>query len=74
MVPGNPYKPNEYQWEALSDEQAKNIITPWIRKYTMDQKILGNTTIKKNKIKVRFLTSTSVNLHANITLVNRTIE
>jgi hypothetical protein len=32
-LPTNPDKPNNYQWEALTDEQAKALITKSVEKY-----------------------------------------
>jgi len=38
-LPINPNKPGEYQWEALSDEQAQEIILPYIEEYQDEGKI-----------------------------------
>jgi len=32
-IPENPEKPNQYQWEALSDSQAKQLITEALERY-----------------------------------------
>jgi len=32
-IPENIEKPGTYQWEALTDQQAKEIITDWVSKY-----------------------------------------
>ncbi len=35
----NPDKPNNYQWESLSDEQAKEIILPYVKRFQDQDKI-----------------------------------
>jgi len=48
-VPENPDKPNQYQWEALTDEQAKELITTAVCQY-QDQDILKETIAKENEL------------------------
>jgi hypothetical protein len=43
QVPENPAKPGEYQWEALSDEGAKEIIQACVSKY-IDKDIITKLT------------------------------
>jgi len=38
-LPSNPEKPNQYQWEALTDEQAKELITNAVNLYQDSKKI-----------------------------------
>jgi len=38
-LPENPEKPGEYQWEALTDEQAKGIIEPYVKKYFKEVRV-----------------------------------
>lgn len=47
-LPVNPEKPREYQWEALTDAQAKEIISEFIGEY-IDQDALGEIENKEKE-------------------------
>lgn len=46
-LPTNPDKPDQYQWEALTDEQSKKLITQAIRPFQKKTKL--NETAKREK-------------------------
>lgn len=48
-LPENPEKPNQYQWEALNDEQAKEIIETSIEKY-QDKELRKKAYYKEQEI------------------------
>ena len=52
-IPENPDKPGTYQWEALSDTAAKELIETWTGKY-ISQGSFYNTEIKERLITKTF--------------------
>lgn len=49
-IPPNPDKPGTYQWEALSDESAKQIIETWTGKF------ISQGSFYKTELKEKFIT------------------
>jgi len=49
-LPENPEKPETYQWEALNDEQARNIILAYLYKYVDKDKLNANIK-RENELK-----------------------
>ncbi len=50
-LPENPERPGEYQWEALSDEQAGNLITESIQRNWSTEAVNKNTEVENEDTK-----------------------
>jgi len=60
-LPENPEKPGDYQWEALSDEQAQEIITEGLNEFLTDEAIR-----KVHRVEQRIIAEAKVKLQEKL--------
>lgn len=54
QLPENPARPDQYQWEALSDEQAEEIITEAVGEY-INQSVIDDCSNKIEEVKEEWI-------------------